>query len=85
MEEVRAENDFSCHAVFRTELAGGITSGEVGFLKDLGMRSAPTLGFLTPLFRTRLVVALAAGAEVYSRVDGLYTYVVNVIMMPPHV
>ena len=85
VEEVRAENDFPCHAVFLSERAGGIRSGEVAFLQDLGMLVAPTLGFLIPLFRTLLVVALAPCAEVYSRVDGLYAYVVNALMMPPFV
>ena len=47
------------------------------------MLVAPTLGFLTPLFRTRLVVALATDADSSYRVDKLYAYVVNVIMIPP--
>ena len=80
MEEVRAENDLPCHAAFLSERAGGIRSGEVVVLQDLGMLEAPTLGFLIPLSRAPLVVALAPYAEVSTRVDDVYAYVVNVLL-----
>ena len=80
VEEVRAENDLPCHAVFISERAVAIRSGEVGVLQGPGMLEAPTLGFLTARSRAPLVLALAPYAEVSTRVDFYHAYVVNVLV-----